>query len=740
MTSSPTTTSDGAPGPDDGGGTGAGPSTGGAGTSAYGAEHVADAPPLSTGPDASTGTGTPVHAGPSPVPDGHGAEHSVGALSSGIDTASVRTPAVKSAGPGASDRSGTGAGNGTGAGPGIALGKAGALTTVPVGTPGAPVDAPSDDDPFAKDALPAPPGATGALLRSLLSARRGRVVIAALFLLLQQAAVQAGPLLVAYAIDRGVPAFRADDNGPLIAVAVGYLFCAAGAGVFQYAFIRASARVNQDVLLDLRGRIFRHAQALSVDFHERYTSGRLISRSTTDVESLRELLAEGLQELIGVILAFVYISAMLLYLDLGIGGLAVLSFVPLYGLVRLYQHRAGAIFGKRSTAIAAVIVKFAETMNGIRPVRAFRRERANDADFHALNHHHERTNGDAILEMARYVIGSRLTANVAVAGIVLWGAFRVADGTLALGVLAASVLFLRRLYDPIDRLGMFLNSYQSAAASLEKIAGLLAQTPSVPEAASPRPLPELTGGQPGREVVFDSVSFSYRTGGEVLPRFDLTLPAGQTVAVVGSTGAGKSTLAKLLARFYDPTEGRVLLDGTDLRDLDTPELRRGVVMVTQEAFLFSGTVAENIAIGRPDASRDDIERAAKAIGAHDFISRLPDGYDTDVRKRGGRISAGQRQLVAFARALLADPSVLILDEATSSLDIPGERAVQRAMDTVLAGRTAVVIAHRLSTVEIADRVLVMEHGRVVEDGSPAELIGGVGRFAGLHRAWRDSLA
>ncbi|WP_066945511.1 ABC transporter ATP-binding protein [Streptomyces lushanensis] len=596
------------------------------------------------------------------------------------------------------------------------------------------------DDPFGRDALPAPPGATGALLRSLLSARRTRVAVTALLLLLQQAAAQAGPLLVAYAIDRGVPAFRNDDRGPLIAVGAGYLICAAGSGAFQYAFIRAAARVNQDVLLDLRGRIFRHAQALSVDFHERYTSGRLISRSTTDVESLRELLSEGLQELVGVVLAFAYICAMLLYLDLGLGALAVLSFVPLYLLVRLYQRRAAKVFGRRSTAIAAVIVKFAETMNGIRPVQAFRRERANDARFHELNHDHERSNGDALLEMARYVVGSRLVANTAVAGIVLWGAYRVAGGTLALGVLAAAVLYLRRLYDPIDRLGMFLNSYQSAAASLEKIAGLLAQAPSVPEAEHPRPLPGLTGGFPGREVVFDGVSFAYRTGGEVLPRFDLTVPAGQTVAVVGSTGAGKSTLAKLLARFYDPTDGRVLLDGVDLRELDTPELRRGVVMVTQEAFLFSGTVAENIAIGRPDASREEIVRAAKEIGAHDFISGLPDGYDTDVRKRGGRISAGQRQLVAFARALLADPAVLILDEATSSLDIPGERAVQRAMDTVLHGRTAVVIAHRLSTVEIADRVLVMEHGRVVEDGAPADLIAGTGRFAGLHRAWRESLA
>ncbi|MEU5422185.1 ABC transporter ATP-binding protein [Streptomyces sp. NPDC001407] len=612
-------------------------------------------------------------------------------------------------------------------------------TTVPEEQEGREERAAEAGDPVAQDVLPAPKGASRALLRSLLAPARGAVRLAVVVLLLQQAAVQAGPLLVAYAIDRGVPAVRHGDHGPLVAVGVGYALCALASGLLQLAFVRLSARIGQDMLLDLRGRIFRHAQSLSVDFHERYTSGRLISRATSDVESIRELLNDGLQELIAVALSVVYVSATLLWLDWGIGGAALLSFAPLYLFVRSYQRRALVVYGERSTAIAAVIVKFTETMNGIRPVQAFRRERANDAHFAELNSRHRGANTAAMLEMARYIFSSRLVANTALAVIVLWSAYRVASGDLALGVLAASVLYLRRLYDPIDRLGMFLNTYQSAAASLEKIAGLLAQRPSVPEPAHPRTLPERPAGRPGREVVFDGVRFAYRTGGEVLPRFDLTLAAGRTVAVVGSTGAGKSTLAKLLARFYDPTEGEVRLDGVPLRELAVAELRRGVVMVTQESFLFSGTVAENIAIGRPGATREEMERAAKAIGAHDFITALPDGYDTDVRKRGGRISAGQRQLIAFARALLADPAVLILDEATSSLDIPGEQAVQAAMRTVLRGRTAVVIAHRLSTVEIADRVLVMADGRVVEDGTPAELIAGTGRFADLHRAWRDSL-
>jgi ABC-type multidrug transport system fused ATPase/permease subunit len=291
-------------------------------------------------------------------------------------------------------------------------------------------------------------------------------------------------------------------------------------------------------------------------------------------------------------------------------------------------------------------------------------------------------------------------------------------------------------FEPMQEISQFFNTFQSAASALEKLAGVLAERPGIADPVHPAVLGEVRG-----QIGFHDVRFSYVPDRPVLPDLNLTVAAGQTVALVGTTGAGKTTIAKLIARFYDPTSGSVTLDGVDLRDLAQNELRRHVVMVTQENFMFDGTVADNIRFGRPDAGDDKIRAAALAVGADHFIDALPEGYDTDVAKRGGRLSAGQRQLIAFARAFLADPAVLILDEATSSLDIPSERMVQRALQTVLADRTAFVIAHRLSTVQIADRVLVLDRGRIVEDGPPGELIArGDGRYAALHRAWLQSLA
>ncbi|MFM5904242.1 MAG: ABC transporter ATP-binding protein, partial [Microbacteriaceae bacterium] len=307
-------------------------------------------------------------------------------------------------------------------------------------------------------------------------------------------------------------------------------------------------------------------------------------------------------------------------------------------------------------------------------------------------------------------------------------------GDLKIGVLLGCVLYVSSFYDPMEQLAMFYNSFQSANSGLEKISGVLEEGPSVAEPENPINLAEPKG-----HIEFDAVRFAYSNGKEVLPTFNLDIPAGQTIALVGTTGAGKSTLAKLVSRFYDQIEGQVRLDGIDLRNLTDENLRRAVVMVTQEAYLFSGSVADNIALGKPNATREEIESAAKAVGAHDFIVALPDGYDTDVNKRGGRVSAGQRQLISFARAFIADPAVLILDEATASLDIPSERLVQYGLKTLLADRTAIIIAHRLSTVSIADRVLVMEHGKITEDDTPAKLIAGTGKFAKMHKAWRDSL-
>ena len=572
------------------------------------------------------------------------------------------------------------------------------------------------------------------LLFSLIYPVRGRLLFSLLIVVLSQALRVAGPALIALAIDWALPAALKSDTTPLFLVVGGYLFAAVATASLISWFLRFAAKINQDVLLDLRQRIFTHTQKLSLEFHEKYTSGRVISRQTSDLDAIKELLDTGGNEMIAGLLFMFFTATALVLLDPMSFWILMVSWIPLLLITRWFQVNSRLMFRESRVSSAKLIVHFVETMTGIRAVKAFRKEKRNEATYGVLVEDYRHINARVIQLFGIYDPGLIVIGNITVAAILLSGGMRVLEGTLGIGVMTAAILYARRFYDPMEDLAMFYNSYQSATSALEKISGVLEEQPSVPEAVGVKPLENAKG-----LVRFEGVSFSYSNGIEVIPKLELEIPAGQTIALVGTTGAGKSTIAKLVSRFYDPTSGSITLDSVDLKKISTKDLRRAVVMVTQEAYLFSGSVADNIALGRPNATPDEIEQAAKAVGAHDFIMSLPDGYSTDVNKRGGRVSSGQRQLISFARAFIADPAVLILDEATSSLDVPSERLVQHGLKTLLANRTAIIIAHRLSTVAIADRVLVMEHGKIIEDDSPKNLISGSGKFSKMHKAWRESL-
>ncbi|GAA4358242.1 ABC transporter ATP-binding protein [Microbacterium rhizosphaerae] len=573
------------------------------------------------------------------------------------------------------------------------------------------------------------------LLGSLIQPMRGLLVLTALVIVASTGLRVLGPSLIAWGIDQALPqAVQYANWMPAFMVSALYVATGGlGAGLLAW-YVLLSARLTQAILMDLRTRIFRHTQRLSLEFHESYTSGRIISRQTSDLESIRELLDGGLNQLVQGSLYGLFTLVALFFLDWQSGLVLVLMGIPLSVLMRWFYIESQKGFRASRVVSAKLIVQFVETMTGVRAVKAFRKERRNDTEFGQISADYRSVNLKLVKLYGVLDPGMILLSNITLSVVLLWGAFRVADGRLAVGVLLGALLYVRNFFSPLEEVAMFLNSYQSATAALEKVSGVLEEEPSVPDPIKPVDLWTSTG-----HVRFDDVEFGYASGRTILPDFTLDIPAGQTIALVGTTGAGKSTLAKLVSRFYDPTRGRVTLDGVDLRDLHPNDLRRAIVMVTQEAYLFSGTVADNIALGKPDATLDEIRAAARAVGADGFIQALPDGYDTDVNKRGGRVSAGQRQLISFARAFLADPAVLILDEATASLDIPSERLIQEALQTLLADRTAIIIAHRLSTVAIADRVLVMEHGRIIEDDDPETLIAGTGKFAQLHSAWRASL-
>ena len=573
------------------------------------------------------------------------------------------------------------------------------------------------------------------LLRELLSPVKGQFVLMAVMVIFAQAAVVAGPAIIAWGIDVALPELLEGNSIPVLQATAMHIGAAIVGGVLTYGYVRQSVVVGQRMLLALRRRVFRFTQRQDLEFHESYTSGRIVSRQTSDMEALRELLDSGVNVMVGASLSMVFTIVLIVTMDWVTGVVMLLMLVPGVFLTIWFQRRSSVAYRAIRTHSARLIVHFVEALAGIRAVKAFRKHDRNQEEFDQLAQDYRDASMRSINLFGIYQPALRILANVTIAAVLVVGGFRVLAGDLNVGVLVALVLYSRRFFQPVDEIANFYNAFQSAVSALEKIANLLAEQPHVKESPTPTPLPASSG-----RIDFQDVSFRYTQDGPlVLKPLDLHIPAGQTVALVGQTGAGKSTVAKLISRFYDATEGAVTLDGVDLRDISMNDLTRNIVMVTQEAYLFSGTVADNIALGKPGASREEIQRAAEAIGADSFIEQLPYGYDTDVSKRGGRVSAGQRQLVSFARAFLADPRVLILDEATSSLDIPSERMVQEGLTKLLGHRTSLIIAHRLTTVMIADRVLVVHDGKVVEDGSPQELVASGGRFAALYQAWQDSM-
>ncbi|CAJ1579972.1 ABC transporter ATP-binding protein [[Mycobacterium] wendilense] len=596
------------------------------------------------------------------------------------------------------------------------------------------LDEKSDDDSPIDEKLPRRREARE-LLFSLLRPFRVTVAVLAVIVVVENAARLSVPLLVQRGIDHGIPPIAEGGSARELALVVAAL-CAVVTvqAVGRMVFLLRSGQVGQKVLLELRRRVFRHFGRLDVAFHDRYTSGRVVSRSTNDIDAIQELLQNGFDSLVTAVLTLFGTAVLLIVLDWRLGLMCLVAFPILVLLAAWFRTESAKTYREVRDSAALVIVQFVETMTGIKAVQAYRREERNQEIFDGVADRYRDINEKTFKLVAVFMPGVKLVGNITTGVVLLYGGYRVLQGDMTIGTLTAFLLYLRMFFEPMQEITQFFNTFQSASSALEKLAGVLARPPAIADPPRPVALPRARG-----EVTFDGVEFEYVPGRPVLPGLELSVPSGQTVALVGTTGAGKTTIAKLIARFYDPTAGAVRLDGVDLRDLAQDELRRHVVMVTQENFMFSGTVADNIRFGRPGASDPEVVAAAEAVGADRFIATLPDGYETDVAKRGGRLSAGQRQLIAFARAFLADPAVLILDEATSSLDIPSERMVQRALRTVLADRTALVIAHRLSTVEVADRVLVLEHGRVVEDGAPVELIAGDGHYAALHDAWLRSL-
>jgi ABC-type multidrug transport system fused ATPase/permease subunit len=585
-------------------------------------------------------------------------------------------------------------------------------------------------------------------LLALLAPYRSRAALTVLALLLGTAASLAPPLLAKEAIDNGIVG---GDTSTLVVVVAAFLLSALVVWAMTYAQTYLVGWVGQRALADLRLRIFTHLQSLPIGFYDSRPAGVLISRMTNDVEALDSLVTDSVVTLFQAGLTLLGTVVILLVLDVKLALLTFLIFPLLGGGSLWFRIVSASAFRRTRETIGAITAYLQETLSGIRVVRSFAQEPRHVHRFAELNDENREANMLTVKLNARYFPAVEMLSGLAVAGIVLYGGLQAIDGHITVGTVVAFVAALSYLFEPIQQLSQLYTTYQSGMAALEKIFQLLDVRPSLTDRPRAARLERIRG-----EVRFEDVSFAYAprrssrreagtrdgTAGEVraLEHIDLTIPPGQTLALVGATGAGKSTLAKLVARFYDPTEGRVLVDGHDLRDLDSASLRSQMGIVPQEAFLFSGTIHDNIAFGRPDADPAQIREAAAAVGALEFIEELGEGFHTEVGERGAQLSSGQRQLVAFARALIADPRILVLDEATSNVDLHTEGRIEQGLRRLLAGRTAIVIAHRLSTIRQAARIVVLEHGHIAEQGTHDELIAAQGRYYDLYRDWATQAA
>ncbi|MBV8561964.1 MAG: ABC transporter ATP-binding protein [Actinobacteria bacterium] len=556
---------------------------------------------------------------------------------------------------------------------------------------------------------------------------RGRMALSVVSLLLATATALAPPYLAKFALD---DALKGHDGARLYLVVGVFLVAGLANWGMTYVETYLTGWVGERLLADMRTELFRHLQRLSLGFYERNRAGVIISRMTNDVEAIDQLVTDGVTTLVQSTLTLVGTAVLLLVLDWRLA-LATLAVVPFMSVATaMFRSRSARAYSQVRERLGLVTATLAEDIAGMRMVQAFVREERAKSNFGDVALAYRESNMQTVVLNALYFPFVDLLSTLALAIVLGYGGHLYFAGALSLGTLFAFMLYVNNFFDPVQQLSQLYGTFLSATAALDKIIGVLDQQPEVVDRPGAEPLPRIAG-----HVHFEHVRFQYARGAEVLHGIDLDVPAGTTVALVGHTGAGKSTIAKLLARFYEPTGGRITIDGHDLNDVTQASLREQLGVVPQEGFLFAGTVAENIAFGKPDASREEIERAARTVGAHDFVERLEDGYDTQLGERGSRLSLGQRQLVAFARALLADPRILILDEATSSVDIGTERTIEQALRTLLADRTSFVIAHRLSTIRDADLIVVLEHGRVIEQGSHDELMARRGLYTSLYGDW-----